>query len=193
MKKLLNDIRSCTICKDFLPNAPRPIIQAHGDSKILIIGQAPGQRVQNSGVPWDDASGNTLRQWLGVDKEFFYNEKLFGLMPMGFCFPGSGKSGDLSPRKECAPTWHQSVLKATKDLRLTLLIGHYAQNYYLRGLAKSTLTETVRSYEAYLPRYFTLPHPSPRNNIWMKKNSWFEKQLIPILQERVNSALNRSR
>ncbi|MEQ8362870.1 MAG: uracil-DNA glycosylase family protein [Cyclobacteriaceae bacterium] len=191
MKKLLKDIRSCSICKDFLPNAPRPIIQAHSDSRIVIIGQAPGQKVQNSGVPWDDASGNTLRKWLGVDKETFYYEKLFALMPMGFCFPGSGKSGDLPPRKECAQKWHQNVLSATKDLRLTLLIGHYSQTYYLKGLAKSSLTETVKNYEAYLPEYFTLPHPSPRNNIWMKKNSWFEKQLIPILQEKVNVALKR--
>jgi uracil-DNA glycosylase len=129
MDKLLSEIRNCTVCKGFLPNLPRPIIQASSVSKILIIGQAPGQKVQDSGIPWDDASGNNLREWLGVDKQAFYNENIFALVPMGFCFPGSGKSGDLPPRPECAPLWHPPLLKLMTEIKLTLLIGQYAQNY----------------------------------------------------------------
>ncbi|WP_110054586.1 uracil-DNA glycosylase family protein [Chitinophaga sp. S165] len=190
MDIILSKIRSCTVCKDFLPNVPRPIIQASTVSKIVIIGQAPGRKVQDSGIPWDDASGNNLREWLGVDKQTFYNEKVFGLIPMGFCFPGSGKSGDLPPRPECAPLWHQQLLTSMTEIKLTLLIGQYAQNYYLKNAAKSTLTETVKSYNDYLPDYIPLPHPSPRNNIWQKKNTWFKESLIKVLQERVGALLN---
>lgn len=158
--------------------------------KIVIIGQAPGRKVQDSGVPWDDASGNNLREWLGVDKQTFYNEKIFALIPIGFCFPGSGKSGDLPPRSECAPLWHQRVLKLMTEINLTLLIGQYAQNYYLKNTAKITLTETVKNYKEYLPNYIPLPHPSPRNNIWQKKNKWFKDSLIQVLQEKVISVLD---
>ena len=190
MDKILSEIRNCTVCKDFLPNVPRPIIQASSVSKIVIIGQAPGQRVQDSGIPWDDASGNNLRAWLGVDKKTFYNEKIFALIPIGFCFPGSGKSGDLPPRPECAPLWHQQVLKLMTEVKLTLLIGQYAQTYYLKNTAKITLTETVKNYKEYLPDYIPLPHPSPRNNIWQKKNMWFKESLIQVLQEKVISLLD---
>lgn len=185
MDKLLSEIRNCTICKGFLPNAPKPIIQVSITSQIVIIGQAPGQKVQNSGIPWDDASGNNLREWLGIDKQTFYNEKVFALIPMGFCFPGTGKSGDLPPRPECAPHWHQQVLRAMTDVKLTLLIGQYAQNYYLKSSCKQTLTETVKNYKEYLPRFLPLPHPSPRNNIWQKKNSWFKENVIPSLQNKI--------
>jgi uracil-DNA glycosylase len=185
MNKLLSEIRNCTVCKDFLPNAPKPIIQASTTSKIVIIGQAPGKKVQDSGIPWDDASGNNLRKWLGVSKQTFYNEKAFALIPMGFCFPGSGKSGDLPPRPECAPLWHQQVLKSMIDVKLTLLIGQYAQNYYLKNSSQKTLTETVKNYSKYLPDYLPLPHPSPRNNIWQRKNKWFNESLIQVLQEKV--------
>lgn len=185
MDNLLSEIRNCTVCKDFLPNAPRPIIQASKSSKVVIIGQAPGQKVQNSGIPWDDASGNNLRAWLGVDKQTFYDEEIFALIPMGFCFPGTGKSGDLPPRHECAPLWHQQVLKAMTEVKLTILIGQYAQSYYLGNDCKSTLTETVKNYKEYLPRYLPLPHPSPRNNIWQTKNDWFQENVIPILQEKI--------
>ena len=185
MDKLLSEIRNCTICKDFLPNSPRPIIQASKSSKVVIIGQAPGLKVQNSGIPWDDASGNNLRQWLGVSKQTFYDEKIFALIPMGFCFPGTGKSGDLPPIPECAPLWHQQVLQSIPDAKLTLLIGQYAQNYYLKNSSKKTLTETVKNYNEYLPDFLPLPHPSPRNNIWQKKNSWFKECLIQVLQEKV--------
>jgi uracil-DNA glycosylase len=190
MDTILSEIRNCTVCKDLLPNVPRPIIQASRVSKIVIVGQAPGQKVQNSGIPWDDASGNNLREWLGVDKQTFYNEKIFALVPMGFCFPGSGKSGDLPPRPECAPLWHQRVLKLMTEVKLTLLIGQYAQNYYLKNTAKDSLTETVKNYSEYLPNYIPLPHPSPRNNIWQKKNGWFKESLIPVLQEKVGELSN---
>ncbi|MCX2679648.1 uracil-DNA glycosylase family protein [Galbibacter sp. EGI 63066] len=186
MENLIKEIRNCTICEDYLPNEPRPILQASSSSKIIIIGQAPGQKVQNSGIPWDDASGNNLRKWLAVDKQQFYDEKLFALIPMGFCFPGTGKSGDLPPRKECAPKWHQQVFTHMKEAELIILIGLYAQKYYLANDAKRTLTETVKNYDSYLPKYLPLPHPSPRNNIWLRKNSWFETDVIPVLQERVS-------
>jgi uracil-DNA glycosylase family 4 len=192
MIALLTEIRNCTACKDFLPHVPKPIIQANSASKIVIIGQAPGQKVQNSGVPWDDASGNNLREWLGVSKQTFYNEKVFALIPMGFCFPGTGKSGDLPPRSECAPLWHKQILKSMPEVKLTLLIGQYAQNYYLKNSSKKTLTETVKNYNDYLPYFLPLPHPSPRNNIWQKKNKWFRESLIQVLQEKVEPLLNDS-
>lgn len=183
MDKLLTEIKKCTVCKDILPNNPKPIIQVSTASKIVIIGQAPGQRVQESGIPWDDASGNNLRDWLGVDKQTFYNKKVFALIPMGFCFPGRGKSGDLPPRPECAPLWHQQVLESINEIKLILLIGQYAQNYYLGNSCKQTLTETVKNYREYLPNCLPLPHPSPRNNIWQKKNNWFKEDVIPAVQE----------
>ncbi|WP_461532291.1 uracil-DNA glycosylase family protein [Sinomicrobium sp.] len=187
MDKLLSDIRSCTVCKDFLPYPPRPIVQASSTSQIVVIGQAPGKRVQDSGIAWNDPSGDNLREWLGVEKDVFYDEKIFALIPMGFCFPGSGKSGDLPPRPECAPLWHQKLLHSMPDIKLTLLIGLYAQKYYLRERAKKTLTETVQNYEEYLPDIIPLPHPSPRNNIWQKKHPWFKETLIPVLREKVKS------
>ncbi|MFN0048377.1 MAG: uracil-DNA glycosylase family protein [Cytophagales bacterium] len=187
MDKLLEEIRSCTICKDFLPNHPKPIIRASSNAKILIIGQAPGQKVQNSGVPWDDASGKALREWLNVNKEQFYDTNLFAIMPMGFCYPGTGKSGDLPPRKECAVAWHKKVWEQMPNIQLTLLIGKYAQDYYLSQNTKESLTETVKNHLEYLPIYLPLPHPSPRNNIWLKKNEWFKMDMIPLLQSRVKS------
>ena len=189
MKELLAQIRSCTVCKKVLPNKPRPIVQAGISAKIIIIGQAPGTKVQNSGIPWDDASGNELRRWLGVTKEQFYNDKLFALVPMGFCYPGKGTSGDLPPRPECAPLWHEQLLKQMKKVQLTILIGQYAQNYYLNDTLKPALTETVRNYKAYLPTYLPLVHPSPRNRIWQKKNEWFENEVVPALQSIVRRSL----
>ena len=168
MKKLLSEIRSCTICEEFLPHGPRPIVTAHPHSKIMLIGQAPGRVVQESGVPWQDKSGENLREWLGVSEEEFYDPQIFGIIPMGFCFPGTGKSGDLPPRKECAPQWHPPLIERMKEVQLTLLIGQYAQKYYLKDQIQKNLTETVRNFETYLPSFFPLPHPSPRNNIWQK-------------------------
>jgi uracil-DNA glycosylase len=189
MKDLLNDIRKCKVCADFLPNGPKPIVQASVSRRIVIIGQAPGSKVHQSGIPWDDASGSNLRNWLGVSNEIFYDEKLIALVPMGFCFPGSGSSGDLAPRTECAPLWHSLLLQSMTEVKLTLLVGQYAQKYYLGDRCKLTLTETVENYPDYLPNYLPLPHPSPRNNIWQKKNSWFADKMIPLLHEKVEEII----
>jgi uracil-DNA glycosylase len=190
MEQLLAQIRACMVCKPFLPNNPKPVVRASNQSKILIIGQAPGQKVQNSGIPWDDLSGKELRRWLDVSNEQFYNTNLMAIMPMGMCFPGIGKSGDLPPRKECAPLWHDKVRSQMPNIQLTLLIGKYAQDYYLGNQAKENLTQTVAHFENYLPNYLPLPHPSPRNKIWMKKNDWFELQVVPVLQNIVAQIIN---
>ncbi len=161
MRNLLNDISACVVCRDFLPNEPRPVVSVSRESKILIIGQAPGRKVHDSGVPWDDNSGDELRRWLGVNKAQFYDTRFFGLMPMGFCYPGKGKSGDLPPRPECAPLWHIQLLAMMKSIRLTLLIGHYSQKYYLGDRFKPSLTENVRNFREFLPgfcRWFILHH-----------------------------------
>ena len=189
MKKLLEEIRACSLCKAHLSLGPRPVLSAHAKSKIVIIGQAPGQKVHASGIPWKDASGNELRNWLGVDESQFYDEKNFALVPMGFCYPGKGKSGDLPPRPECAPQWHDRVLKNISDCKLILLIGQYSQAYYLGDKVKENLTETVRAYKKYLPNHFPLPHPSPRNRIWLKKNPWFQKKVVPELSDMVSGIL----
>lgn len=185
MKKLLDEIRNCVLCQTYLPYAPKLVLSMSKSSKIVIIGQAPGQKVHDSSIPWQDASGKELRRWLGVTDERFYDNQLFGLMPMGFCFPGTGKSGDLSPRKECAPTWHEKLLAQVEAPQLFLLIGQYAQNYYLKENAMKNLTETVKNYEKYLPDYLPLPHPSPRNRFWLQKNEWFEAEVIPLLRSKV--------
>ncbi|HEY5392114.1 MAG TPA: uracil-DNA glycosylase family protein, partial [Hanamia sp.] len=162
MKALLNKIQKCDVCKDGLPLGPRPIVQLNVNSKIIIIGQAPGKRVHETGIPWNDASGKKLREWMNIDEVTFYNPLIFSIMPMGFCYPGKGISGDLPPRIECAPLWHSKILENYKNTPLILLIGQYAQRNYLKKESKSSLTETVRNYKEYLPKYFPLPHPSPR-------------------------------
>jgi uracil-DNA glycosylase len=189
MKQLLENIRKCENCKRFLPFAPRPVVQASAGSKIVIIGQAPGLKVQQSGVPWDDLSGNELRRWLGVNKEQFYNPRLFALIPMGFCYPGKGTSGDLPPRPECAPLWHALLMAKMPKVKLIILVGQYAQKYYLKEKIKPSLTETVRSYREYMPQYLPLVHPSPRNKIWQKRNPWFEAEIVPTLQHIVKGAI----
>ena len=186
MEKLLTEIRQCRICEEHLPLGCRPVLTANINSKIVLIGQAPGKKVHESGIPWDDKSGHNLRQWLGVSKQEFYNPQLFALIPMGFCYPGTGKSGDFPPRKECAPQWHPQLFKDMKKVGLILLVGNYAQKYYLKKTAKQNLTETVRNFEAYLPLYFPLPHPSPRNNIWQKRNPWFKELVLPTLALKVD-------
>ncbi|MCK0130438.1 uracil-DNA glycosylase family protein [Flavobacteriaceae bacterium F08102] len=188
MKQLLKNIRNCEVCKAHLELGPRPVLSADVDSKIAIIGQAPGLKVHQSGVPWDDQSGMQLRKWLAISKEDFYNEKKIAIIPMGFCYPGKGASGDLPPRKECAPLWHAPLLAQMSNLKLVVLVGMYATRYYLEN-AKKNLTETVRSYEEYLPNYFVLPHPSPRNRFWLTKNPWFLSEVLPTLKERVHSLL----
>ena len=186
MKSLLREIRSCNICADNLPLGPKPVLRVNKKSKIAVIGQAPGTRVHVSGIPWADASGRQLRKWMGVTDIEFYNEDHFAIVPMGFCYPGKGKSGDLPPRKECAPHWHERIWEQTDHIKLILLIGQYAQRYYLKNEFKSNLTENVRAFDKFLPKYFPLPHPSPRNRFWLAKNPWFEKEAIPVLKEKVN-------
>ncbi|MFC4220743.1 uracil-DNA glycosylase family protein [Flagellimonas marina] len=189
MNQLLSEIKNCSVCKEHLPLGPRPIVSAHPESKIAIIGQAPGSKVHQTGVPWDDPSGKQLRKWLGVTDEQFYDERLLALIPMGFCYPGRGKSGDLPPRPECAPLWHQPLLDQMPNLKLTILIGQYAQFRYLGDAMEKNLTETVKNYKSYLPKYMVLPHPSPRNRFWLSKNPWFEEEVIPQLQKAVSSTL----
>jgi uracil-DNA glycosylase len=182
MKELIREIKGCEICSPYLVDGVNPIFSIHPNSNIAIIGQAPGSIVHKTGIPWDDKSGERLRDWLGVNEDEFYDEQLFALIPMGFCYPGKGISGDLPPRPECAPKWHKLVLSQMNQLQLILLIGNYAQKYYLKELVKKTLTETVKNYQEYLPKYLPLPHPSPRNNIWLKKNPWFTADVLPQLQ-----------
>ena len=187
---LLNEIRQCTNCEKFLPFPPRPVLNFSESSKIVIIGQAPGIKVQNSGTPWDDASGLRLREWLNVTVDEFYDPEIFAIVPMGFCFPGNDGKGDRPPRPECAKLWMNKILSSLKNIKLTLLIGQYSQKYFLHETKKKTLTETVKSYQDYLPDYVVLPHPSPRNNIWLKKNPWFEENNIDDLQNRISSILD---
>lgn len=189
MENLIAEISACMICRKSLPNLPRPILSVSASCKILIIGQAPGQKVHDSGIPWDDQSGNELRRWLGVGKDQFYDAKVFGLVPMGFCYPGKGASGDLPPRPECAPRWHQPLLEKMKGIQLTLLIGMYSQKYYLGDSVSPTLTDTVRNFRDYLPKYLPLVHPSPRNKVWQKKNPWFESEVVPELRKIVKKLL----
>lgn len=186
---LLDEIRSCRACEEHLPNGPRPIVAAHPESRILIIGQAPGIRVHNSGVPWDDPSGERLRQWMGISKTDFYDDRKIGIMPMGFCYPGTGKSGDLPPRKECAELWHNKLLDQMKAVKLTLIIGQYAQAAYLGERKKSSLTKTVEAWRDFTPKLIPLPHPSPRNNRWLKNNPWFLDDVVPYLQKRIRKLL----
>ncbi|MEM1136320.1 MAG: uracil-DNA glycosylase family protein [Bacteroidota bacterium] len=189
LQNLLSDIRQCKVCESHLPLGANPVVKAGAKSKILVVGQAPGTKVHTSGIPWDDQSGKRLREWLDIDEVTFYDESIVAIMPMGFCYPGKGKSGDLPPRKECAPLWHKPLLEKLPEIKLTLLIGQYAQKYYLEALAKTTVTETVKHFKNFLPDFFPLPHPSPRNNIWMRKNPWFESTVIPELRERVHGIL----
>jgi len=189
MENLLKEIKACTFCKDHLDLGPNPVVAANITSKILIIGQAPGTKVHRSGIPWDDPSGVQLRKWMGINSEVFYDERIVAIVPMGFCYPGKGKTGDLPPRPECAPMWHQALLEKMPEIQLTLLIGQYAQKYYLGKRKKKNLTETVRNYEEYLPTQIPMPHPSPRNRFWLSKNPWFESLIVPQLQRKISSVL----
>jgi uracil-DNA glycosylase len=189
MIALLQEIKRCNMCASQLTAGVNPVVAASAQSKILIIGQAPGRIVHETGVPWNDKSGDNLRLWLGIDKATFYDADQIALMPMGFCYPGTGKSGDLPPRLECAPLWHARLHAQMQEVKLTLLVGQYAQQQYLGALAKNTLTETVQNFESYLPQYLPLPHPSPRNNIWQAKNPWFGSAVLPTLRAAVQKIL----
>ena len=189
LANLLAKIRSCELCTEHLPLGPRPVLSAHRDARILIIGQAPGTRVHETGIPWNDPSGDRLRDWLSVDREQFYDETKIAIVPMGFCYPGRGRSGDLPPRPECAPTWHDELLERMPRIELRLLLGQYALAQYLGENRKKSLTETVRAWKEYRPTCLALPHPSPRNNIWLKKNPWFEAEVVPYLRRRVKRIL----
>jgi len=182
---LLAQIRACTVCASKLAAGPRPIVQFSKTSRLVIIGQAPGARVHASGIPWDDASGERLRDWTGLGKETFYDPTKVALVPMGFCYPGAGSSGDLPPRPECAPLWHERILSGLPPDRLTLLVGSYAQRNYLKTQKRRTLTEIVQNFDEHSTAFFPLPHPSWRSGTWMKRNPWFENRVLPALRTRI--------
>jgi len=184
---LLMEIRACRVCEGVLPLGPRPIVQWKEKPSLVIIGQAPGTRVHESGVPWDDDSGDHLRSWLGMSPSEFYDPTLVGIMPMGFCYPGRKKGGDAPPDPRCAPLWHERLLEHSQEGALVLLVGQYAQKHYLGARRKKSLTETVENYSEYLPSALPLPHPSWRSKIWMKKNPWFEEELLPRLRREILS------
>ncbi len=181
---LKDQVTHCTLCAEHLPLGPRPVIQMAASSRILIAGQAPGKKVHETGIPFNDASGDRLRDWLGVSAETFYDEKQFAILPMGFCYPGTGKSGDLPPRPECAEKWRSTLLASLNNIQLTLVIGQYAIAYHLPHEGKN-LTHVVQNWEQYWPDTIPLPHPSPRNNIWLKRNPWFQETVLPKLKKRV--------
>lgn len=186
---LLTSVRACTLCADELDTGVRPVLQANPSARILIAGQAPGSKVHETGIPFDDASGDRLREWMGVSKETFYDETQIAILPMGFCYPGKGRSGDLPPMPICAETWREKLLIALPNICLTLVIGQYAQKWHLPH-QKKNLTDTVRDWQTYDDDLMPLPHPSPRNNIWLKRNEWFVRDVVPELKFRVEKATN---
>lgn len=182
--QLVRRVRACTLCADDLPLGPRPVIQMAESARILVVGQAPGRRVHETGLPFNDPSGDRLRQWMGVTRDTFYDEQKMAILPMGFCYPGTGKSGDLPPRPECAPAWRERLLDRLPNIALTLVIGQYAHAWHLPGRQRS-VTESVRQWRDHWPSMLPMPHPSPRNNLWLRRNPWFEEEVVPALQERV--------
>jgi len=188
---LVDEVRACTVCAAHLPSGPRPVLQVHPEARILIAGQAPGRKVHDSGVPFDDASGERLRQWMGVTRETFYDATRIAILPMGFCFPGTGRSGDLPPRSECAPLWRQRLLGQMQQIELTLVIGDYAQRWHLPDAESKNISDTVAAWRTHWPAVLPMLHPSPRNNIWLKINPWFVAEVVPALQIRVAALLSR--
>jgi uracil-DNA glycosylase len=188
---LVEEVRGCTVCSAHLPSGPRPVLQVHRAARILIAGQAPGRKVHESGVPFDDASGERLRLWKGVTRDVFYDATRIAILPMGFCFPGTGRSGDLPPRTECAPLWRQRLLDQMPHIELTLLIGNYAQRWHLPDANAVHVTDPVADWRAHWPGLVPMPHPSPRNNIWLKINPWFVADVVPALQGRIADLLAR--
>jgi uracil-DNA glycosylase len=183
------EARACTLCAEHLPLGPNPVFQVAASARILIAGQAPGRRVHESGIPFDDPSGDRLRAWLDMDRQTFYDAKRVAFLPMGFCYPGTGKSGDLPPRPECAATWRERILDQLEDLQITLVIGQYAQRWHLADAGGANLTATVRAWREFAPARFPLPHPSPRNNLWLRRNPWFDTELVPELRAAVHEVL----
>jgi uracil-DNA glycosylase len=191
LEALLREVRACAACAEHLPLGPNPVLRAGPTARILIVGQAPGTRVHHTGIPWNDPSGDRLRDWLQFDRALFYNSSRVAIIPMGFCYPGKGASGDLPPRPECAPLWHPRLLAELPDLQLKLLVGKYAQDYYL-GTRRQSLAVTVRHFEQYLPEFFPLPHPSPRNIRWFRNHPWFEAEILPALHARISTIIGLS-
>ncbi len=189
MSGLIEEIAVCRHCADQLPHPPRPVVQYSSTARLLIIGQAPGSKVHASGVPWDDASGARLCEWTGLNREQLHDPARVAIVPMGFCYPGKGKSGDLPPRKECAPLWHDRILAELPEDRLTLLVGMHAQKRYLPATSGWTMEERVRRFADFLPKVFTLPHPSWRSTLFMRRNPWFAAEVLPALREKVAKTL----
>ena len=189
LARVLAEARACQVCREHLPLPPKPLLRAAASARLMIVGQAPGRRAHDSGIPWNDSSGDRLRLWLGMKREEFYDETKLAIIPTGLCYPGTGTGGDLPPRPECAPLWHPRLRKALPCLRLTLLIGSHAQKYYLRDAGGRTLAETVHNFRAFLPDFFPLPHPSPRNLLWFKRHPWFAIEVLPALRSAVEEAL----
>ena len=189
LDRLLEEARACTLCAAHLPLGPRPVLRAAPSARLMIVGQAPGTRVHETGIPFNDPSGDTLRAWLGVDRETFYDATRIAIVPTGLCYPGKGPSGDAPPRPECAPLWHPPIRAALPRLQLTLLVGVYAQAYYLGAAREKTVAATVRRWRDYLPDFLPTPHPSPRNRLWLRKNPWFEAEVVPELRRRVGALL----
>ena len=187
--KLINEVRACTICAPFLPLGPRPIFQFNPKARILIVGQAPGRKAHAAGIPFSDASGDRLRRWLGVSRDEFYDETLFALLPMGFCYPGTGASGDLPPRPECAAQWRKPMLALLPDISLTLLMGRYAIDWHLPQERRKPLTGIVAGWRIHWPNLLVLPHSSPRNTYWLQQHKWFEAEAVPELQARVSGLI----
>ena len=184
------EIAACRTCAKHLPHGVRPVASFSSTARLLIIGQAPGSKVHESGIPWDDASGDRLREWTGLSKEQMYDPARVALVPMGFCYPGKASGGDKPPRSECAPQWHGRVLDLLPEDRLTLLVGTYAQAYYLPGARKLSMTDRVRAFRDYLPHFLPLPHPAWRSAIWMRKHPWFADEVLPELRQRVSDSLD---
>ena len=191
LRRLLREVRSCTLCAAQLPLPPRPVLQAASGARILLAAQAPGRKVAASGIPFDDASGERLRAWMGVERDAFYDPGFIAIVPMGFCYPGKGPSGDLPPRPQCAPAWRARVLQQLPAIELTLVIGSYALAWHLPQAARAGLTATVKAWRDHGGAVLPLPHPSPRNNGWLKHNPWFEAEVVPELQRRVRALHER--
>ena len=189
LRARLREVQACRLCAEHLPLGPRPVLQADPRARVLIAGQAPGIRVHESGVPFQDASGARLREWMDVTADVFYDAARVAILPMAFCYPGRGRSGDLPPRPECATAWRHQLLAGLPHVELTLVIGQYAQAYHLGVAREANLTETVRAWRQYWPAQLPLPHPSPRNTPWLRANPWFERAVLPTLRTRLRRLL----